>query len=67
MRAYVHQADSDGKAIIGTGRITGEYKSEATLLRYGVQPLRRAHYSLRVAIYHNWDRRYGEPDKVIVL
>lgn len=50
--------------------ITRDYQSETTLLRYGVRGYLRTtgkRPPLRVEVFYNWDRRYGEPDKVIIL
>lgn len=43
--------------------VTGEYKTLKNLLRYGVKPYIKE--EVDVEVYHNWDRRYGSPDKVI--
>ena len=43
--------------------VTGEYKTLKNLIRYGVKPYIKE--TVNVEVYHNWDNRYGAPDKVV--
>ncbi len=44
------------------GFVTKEYKSEQTLLHYGVMPLLKSGQMAIVEFYSNWDNRYKRPD-----
>ena len=53
---------------VGTdGRtITKEYKSLATLYRYGIRPyLKMWDGKLKAEIWYNWNNRYKDPNKVM--
>ena len=59
MRAFVYQY-RDGKAILGTGRVTPEYKNLANMKKYFIQNLPAGVY--QIFAYHDWDRRYEVED-----
>lgn len=61
MRAFIYKTDS------GLAKwITGEYKTEVNLIRFGVRPFLKPGESVDVHLFWNWDNRYREnPDKLI--
>ena len=60
MRAWIVSVNSDGTEELARG-ITNEYKSEKTLLRYGLPKVGR--WNLHV--HRNWETRYYKADKII--
>ncbi len=66
---HSHKSD-EGKCypMLGSGHITGNYKTEANLIRYAVEPyFNRKQIPLIIEVYYNWDNRYAPADKIILF
>jgi hypothetical protein len=67
MRAYVYKLLPTGGIHLGSGYVTGEYKTKKNLIRYGVRPYIRSETGVRIELHYDWNNRYGEPSEVIIL
>lgn len=70
MRAYLNKYDKDGNIRLGSDwvTITKEYKTIATLYRYGIVPMLKVWDGrLKAEIFYNWDNKYKEPDRIMTF
>lgn len=59
MKAFIYKFVG-GKPVIGTGRVTPDYKNLANMKRFYVQNLPAGTY--QIFAYHSWDNRYKAAD-----
>jgi hypothetical protein len=64
MRAFVYKADERDQAVTGTGRVSPFYKRFKNFHRYYLNRLPKGKYV--VMLYHDWSRRYFDPDERLV-
>lgn len=67
MKAFVHKIVNGRPGLGENGSVTGEYKTQAGLVRHGVMPRLKFGESAQVELFYNWDNRYSKADKTFVI
>jgi len=67
MRAFVHKIVNGKPGLGSNGRVTGQYKTQTNLVKFGVLPFLKCGESAQVELFFNWDNRYGIADKTFVI
>lgn len=47
--------------------ITNEYKRLSSILKIAQNFAKKINHSVRIELYYNWDNRYSDPNKTIII